>query len=67
MQEEPMDYTDEQLLQQMADDDRQAFAILYQRYWESLFVTAAKALGKGKRPLMWFKMFIFLYGIGEGN
>ena len=41
-----MKYTDEQLLQQMADDDKQVFAILYQRYWEPLFITAAKALGE---------------------
>lgn len=39
--------TDEQLLQQMADGDRQAFTILYRRYWEDLFITATKAL-RGK-------------------
>ena len=37
-------HTDEQLLQQMADGERQAFTLLYRRYWEDLFVTAAKAL-----------------------
>ena len=36
--------SDGQLLQQMADGDRQAFTLLYRRYWEDLFVTAAKAL-----------------------
>lgn len=47
MQETLMMYTDEQLLQQMADDNRQAFTMLYRRYWEDLFITAAKAL-RGK-------------------
>ena len=47
IQETLMMYTDEQLLQQMADDDRQAFTMLYRRYWEDLFITAAKAL-RGK-------------------
>jgi len=37
--------TDEQLLQEMADGDRLAFTLLYRRYWEGLFITAAKALG----------------------
>lgn len=37
-------FTDEQLLQQMADGQRQAFTLLYSRYWEDLYVTAAKAL-----------------------
>lgn len=36
--------TDSGLLQQLAEGDRQAFTILYRRYWEGLFVTAAKAL-----------------------
>ncbi len=40
-------YTDEQLLQQIADGDRTAFTILYRRYWEGLFVTASKVL-RGK-------------------
>jgi RNA polymerase sigma-70 factor (ECF subfamily) len=39
--------TDEQLLSKMADDDRQAFTSLYRRYWEELFITAAKTL-RGK-------------------
>jgi RNA polymerase sigma-70 factor (family 1) len=39
--------SDEQLLQQMACGDRSAFTLLYQRYWEDLFITAAKAL-RGK-------------------
>ncbi|MEO8860300.1 MAG: RNA polymerase sigma-70 factor [Ginsengibacter sp.] len=38
---------DEQLLQQMAGGDRQAFTELYKRYWEDLFITSAKAL-RGK-------------------
>ena len=38
---------DEQLLQQMAGGNRQAFTELYKRYWEDLFITAAKAL-RGK-------------------
>lgn len=42
-----MVYTDEQLLQQIAYDDRTAFTVLYRRYWEQLFVTASKAL-RGK-------------------
>ncbi|MEO5998253.1 MAG: RNA polymerase sigma-70 factor, partial [Chitinophagaceae bacterium] len=40
-------YTDEQLLQQIAEDDRTAFTILYRRYWEGLFITASKVL-RGK-------------------
>jgi RNA polymerase sigma-70 factor, Bacteroides expansion family 1 len=39
--------TDEQLLGKMADGDRQAFTFLYRRYWEALFITAAKTL-RGK-------------------
>lgn len=39
--------SNEQLLQQMATGDRQAFTELYKRYWEELFITAAKAL-RGK-------------------
>lgn len=39
--------SDKQLLQQMAEGDQNAFAELYQRYWEDLFITAAKAL-RGK-------------------
>ena len=35
---------DEQLLQQMAGGGQQAFTELYTRYWEDLFITAAKAL-----------------------
>lgn len=37
-------YDDEELLQQMSNDDRHAFTMLYRRYWEDLFLTAAKAL-----------------------
>jgi RNA polymerase sigma-70 factor (ECF subfamily) len=37
-------YSDQELLQQMANDNRQAFTILYRRYWEDLFISAAKAL-----------------------
>jgi RNA polymerase sigma-70 factor (family 1) len=36
--------TDAKLLQQIADGDNHAFTTLYRRYWEGLFVTAAKAL-----------------------
>jgi len=36
--------TDGKLLRQMADGNNQAFTTLYRRYWEGLFVTAAKAL-----------------------
>lgn len=36
--------TDAKLLRRMADGDNQAFTTLYRRYWEGLFVTAAKAL-----------------------
>lgn len=45
--EAPIVYTDEQLLQQIADDDRTAFTLLYRRYWEGLFITASKVL-RGK-------------------
>lgn len=40
-------YTDNELLQQIAEEDGFAFALLYRRYWEELFVTAAKVL-RGK-------------------
>jgi RNA polymerase sigma-70 factor (ECF subfamily) len=36
--------TDAKLLQQIAAGDNRAFTTLYRRYWEGLFVTAAKAL-----------------------
>jgi RNA polymerase sigma-70 factor (ECF subfamily) len=39
---------DEWLLQQMAEGNREAFTELYERYWEDLFVTSAKAL-RGER------------------
>jgi RNA polymerase sigma-70 factor (family 1) len=37
-------HTDESLLSLVADGDKQAFTMLYRRYWQSLFTTAAKAL-----------------------
>lgn len=37
-------HTDEHLLRQMAEGNRDAFTMLYRRYWEKLFITAAKAL-----------------------
>jgi RNA polymerase sigma-70 factor (ECF subfamily) len=37
-------HTDETLLSLVADGDKDAFTMLYRRYWESLFATAAKAL-----------------------
>ena len=37
-------YTDKELLQRISEDDSMAFTILYRRYWEDMFVTAAKAL-----------------------
>lgn len=37
-------HTDEILLSQVADGDKDAFTMLYRRYWQSLFTTAAKAL-----------------------
>jgi len=37
-------YTDEELLQLMSGDDQEAFTMIYDRYWQELFVTAAKAL-----------------------
>lgn len=39
--------SDEQLMQQLVCDDRNAFTLIYQRYWEDLFITAARAL-RGK-------------------
>ena len=40
-------HSDEVLLRLMSSDDQEAFTLLYRRYWEGLFVTAAKAL-RGK-------------------
>jgi RNA polymerase sigma-70 factor (ECF subfamily) len=37
-------HTDETLLSLVADGDKEAFTMLYRRYWESLFSTAARAL-----------------------
>lgn len=37
-------YTDEELLVQIARDDRHAFSTLYNRYWDELFTNAAKVL-----------------------
>ena len=37
-------HTDETLLSLVADDDKEAFTMLYRRYWESLFATASRAL-----------------------
>lgn len=39
--------TDEQLLHQMSNGERQAFTMLYRRYWEDLFIIATKVL-RGK-------------------
>ncbi len=41
-------YTDEVLLRLMSSDDQEAFALIYRRYWEGLFITAVKAL-RGKQ------------------
>jgi len=41
-------HTDEVLLQLMSSDDQEAFALIYRRYWEGLFITAAKVL-RGKQ------------------
>lgn len=37
-------YTDKELLQRISEDDSTAFTILYRRYWEEMYVVAAKAL-----------------------
>ena len=37
-------HTDETLLSLVADGDKEAFTMLYRRYWESLFASAARAL-----------------------
>lgn len=36
--------TDDALLKMMCSDDQEAFTLIYRRYWETLFTTAAKAL-----------------------
>ena len=41
-------HTDEVLLKLMSQDDQEAFTLIYRRYWEGLFITAAKAL-RGKQ------------------
>ena len=40
-------HSDEALRKLMSSDDQEAFTLLYRRYWEDLFVTAAKVL-RGK-------------------
>jgi RNA polymerase sigma-70 factor (family 1) len=37
-------YTDESLLQRIADNDEEAFRLIYDRYWEGLLVTASMAI-----------------------
>lgn len=37
-------HTDETLLSLVADGDKDAFTMLYRRYWQSLFTSAARAL-----------------------
>jgi RNA polymerase sigma-70 factor (ECF subfamily) len=37
-------HTDETLLSLISNDDKDAFTMLYRRYWEAMFLTAAKAL-----------------------
>jgi RNA polymerase sigma-70 factor (ECF subfamily) len=37
-------YTDDALLLSVVNGDKSAFTMLYRRYWEPLFITAAKAL-----------------------
>ncbi|WP_164735215.1 RNA polymerase sigma factor [Pseudoflavitalea rhizosphaerae] len=37
-------HTDDALLAMICSDDQQAFTLIYRRYWEGLFLTAAKAL-----------------------
>ena len=37
-------HTDETLLSLVADGDKEAFTMLYRRYWEDLFTSAARAL-----------------------
>lgn len=44
IQEEVEMYGDNSLLQGICQGDKHSFTILYHRYWEALFVTAAKAL-----------------------
>lgn len=36
--------SDQQLLRQMSEGDKQAFTAIYRRYWEDLYITAVKAL-----------------------
>jgi RNA polymerase sigma-70 factor (family 1) len=42
--EEAVIHSDETLVSLIANDDKDAFTMLYQRYWEPMFTTAAKAL-----------------------
>ncbi|OQP61211.1 hypothetical protein A3860_05725 [Niastella vici] len=42
--EEVTTHTDDTLLALMANDDKDAFTLLYRRYWEAMYLTAAKAL-----------------------
>lgn len=51
--------TDEDLLQQMAEGNPDAFSVLYRRYWEDLFATAVKAL-RGKEEAIDVLQNVFL-------
>jgi RNA polymerase sigma-70 factor (family 1) len=37
-------YSDELLLTRMADDDQEAFTLLYRRHWEPLFITTVRVI-----------------------
>ena len=37
-------HTDNELLRLIGEDNEEAFSFLYKRYWEELFIVAARAL-----------------------
>lgn len=55
-------YTDDTLLKMMSNDNEEAFSLLYRRYWQGLFVTAAKALrGKDEAEDVVQEVFLSLW------
>ncbi|NLR79661.1 RNA polymerase sigma factor [Chitinophaga eiseniae] len=55
-------YTDEKLLELMSSDNEDAFSTIYRRYWQGLFVTAARALrGKDEAADVVQEVFLSLW------
>jgi len=55
-------YTDEKLLELMSRDNEDAFSMIYRRYWQGLFITAARVLrGKNEAEDVVQEVFLSLW------